>query len=110
MDHVVDLNIKGIFFPLQQAARHVMDLIKVDKPHWQVACWKLARANKSLELVGCIDRHQRFGDYLCSTFGYEVKRGLKKSLFTPSASKCTSAKPLRTSADSHLPIGTHARL
>jgi hypothetical protein len=64
-----------------------MDLINVDKPHWQVACWKLARANKSFELVGCNDRHQQFGDHLCSTFAYEVKRGLKKSLFTPSVSK-----------------------
>ena len=77
-----------------------MDSVRVDKPHWQIACWKLALANKSFEVVGFKKRHQPFGDHLSSSFGYEIKRGVKKSVFTLPASKATSVHPLQAVEDS----------
>jgi hypothetical protein len=87
-----------------------MKSVRVDKPHWQIACWKLALAKKSFEVVGFSDRHQPFSDHLCSAFGYEVKRGLKKSVFSPPASKTTSVHSLQSNADTHLPARPQKRI
>jgi hypothetical protein len=78
-----------------------MEAVRVDKPHCQSACWDLALAKKSFEVIGFNDRHQPFGDYLSSSFGYSVKRGVKRAVFIPPASKAASAGLSRASADPH---------
>jgi hypothetical protein len=60
-----------------------MKPVRVDKAGWQIACWKLAQAKKRFEVEGFNDRHQRFGFHLCASFGYEIKRGKRKSIFVP---------------------------
>jgi hypothetical protein len=76
-----------------------MKPIRADEPGWQVACWKLALAKKRFEVDGLSDHHQPFSIHLCSSLGYEIKRGAKKSVFVPLASPAAPAELSRANTD-----------
>jgi hypothetical protein len=61
----------------------IMKPVRAGTAGWQITCWKLAEDRKTFAVEGFSDRHQNFGRYLCSSFGYHIKRGGEKAVFTP---------------------------